>query len=133
MYRWVDHTSELELRVEADTDAAVLSDATLALAELLRGDGPQPGGETVTREVTVDADDRAQLLAAWLDELVFLAETEAVIPESVTFETLDERGLRARVEGRRGEPPHLVKAVTYHRLAFDRSEAGWTATVVLDV
>ena len=133
MYRWVDHTGELELRVDAATDADVLTDATLALAELLRGERPDAGGEPVTREVTVEADDRAQLLAAWLEELVFLAETEAVIPERVSFETLDERGLRARVEGRRGEPPHLVKAVTYHRLSFDRSDSGWSATVVLDV
>jgi SHS2 domain-containing protein len=133
MYRWIDHTSELELHVEGDTHTAVVAEATVALAELLRGDGEMPEGELVTREVTVDADDRAQLLAAWLDELVFLAETEAVIPEGVHFEKLDERGLRARVEGRRGDPPHVVKAVTYQRLAFARTDAGWEATVVLDV
>jgi SHS2 domain-containing protein len=133
MYRWVDHTGELELRVEAATDADVLREATRALAELLRGDGPEPAGEPVTREVTVDADDRAQLLAAWLEELVFLAETEAIVPEDVRFETLDPRGLRASVNGRRGEPPHLVKAVTYHRLAFEPHGAGYRATAVLDV
>ena len=132
MYRWIEHTSELELHVEADSDRAVLEDATNALAELLRGDGAG-GAELVTREVTVDADDRAQLLATWLDELVFLAETEAVVPERVHFDTVDERGLRARIEGRRGEPPHLVKAVTYHRLTFERRGPRWTATVVLDV
>lgn len=133
MYRWVDHTSELELRVEAATDGEVLREATRALAELLRGDGPEPTGPPVTREVTVEADDRAQLLAAWLEELVFLAETEALVPADVRFETLDARGLRACVEGRLGEPPHLVKAVTYHRLSFDRAGSGWAATVVLDV
>jgi SHS2 domain-containing protein len=133
MYRWIDHPSELELHVEAATESEVLEDATTALAELLRGHSDAADGEPVTRELTVDADDRAQLLAAWLDELVFLAETEAVIPDVVRFETLDERGLRARVDGRRGQPPHLVKAVTYHRLSFERTDSGWTATVVLDV
>jgi SHS2 domain-containing protein len=133
MYRWIDHTSELELHVEADTDREVVEDATNALAELLRGDREAPDGDRVLREVTVDADDRAQLLAAWLEELVYLAETEAVVPVNVRFETLDERGLRACVEGRRGEPPNLVKAVTYHRLSFERTESGWEATVVLDV
>src|SRR5919206_5108323 len=102
MYRWIDHTSELELHVEADTERGVLEDATSALAELLRGDGAAVAGEPVVREVTVAADDRAQLLATWLEELVFLAETEAVVPARVRFETLDERGLRARVDGRRG-------------------------------
>jgi protein archease len=133
MYRWVDHTSEIELHVEGETEEEVLRDATRALAELLRGEGGEGRGEPVRRELTVDADDRAQLLAAWLEELVFLAETEAVIPDRVTFETLDERGLRAHLDGHRGDPPHLVKAVTYHRLAFDRTPEGYIATVVLDV
>jgi SHS2 domain-containing protein len=132
MYRWVDHTSELELHVEGATESEVLEEATRALAELLHGDRT-PAGEGVEHEVTVSADDRAGLLVAWLEELVFLAETEAVIPERVRFHTLEERGLRATVEARRGDPPHLVKAVTYHRLSFDRTDSGWHATVVLDV
>lgn len=133
MYRWVDHTSELELHVEGESEAEVLEEATNALAELLRGEAGQARGETVARELTVQADDRAQLLAVWLEELVFLAETEAVIPDRVTFETIDGRGLRAHLDGHRGDPPHLVKAVTYHRLAFDRAGDGYAATVILDV
>src|SRR5918912_2721645 len=100
MYRWIEHTSELELHVDADTDRAVPEDATRALRELLRVDRDSDG-ELVERQVTVDADDRAQLLPAWLDELVFLAETQAVVPERVEFDSLDERGLRARATGRR--------------------------------
>ena len=133
MYRWIDHTSELELHVEAASDRAVLEEATDALAELLRRDD-DGRGEPATREVVVEADDRAALLAAWLEELVFLAETEAAIPERVRIEALDEHGLRAKVDVRRADPPHLVKAVTYHRLAFEPTDGGgWTATVVLDV
>jgi SHS2 domain-containing protein len=130
VYRFTEHGDELELEVEASSDADVIEEATAALAELLRGD-EIPSGEAVTREVTVDADDRAQLLAAWLQELVFLAEDESLITASVRFESLDERGLRARVEGHRGRAPHAVWAVTYHRLAFDRRGDGWAATVVL--
>ena len=85
MYRWIDHTSELELHVEAASDRAVLEEATDALAELLRR-GDDGRGEPATREVVVEADDRAALLAAWLEELVFLAETEAAIPERVRIE-----------------------------------------------
>jgi UDP-N-acetylmuramyl pentapeptide synthase len=36
VYRWVDHTSELELRVEAASEAAVLEEAGAALAEFVR-------------------------------------------------------------------------------------------------
>jgi SHS2 domain-containing protein len=133
MYSWIDHTSQLELQVEAGTDTEVLEEATRALAERLRRDRDEPGGELVSREVAVQADDGAQLLAAWLEELVLLAEVEGLIAERVQYETLDQRGVRARIEGRRGDPPHLVKAVTYQRLAFEPTDTGWRATVVLDI
>ena len=77
--------------------------------------------------------DRAALLADWLAEIAILGETESLVPQAVSGLTLDDGGLRATVEGRRGEPAHLVKGATYHRLAFERSEQGWFARVVLDV
>jgi archease protein family (MTH1598/TM1083) len=46
---------------------------------------------------------------------------------------LEPASIRARVGGYRGDPPHLVKAVTYHRLTFGPSDGGWRANVVLDV
>jgi SHS2 domain-containing protein len=41
--------------------------------------------------------------------------------------------LTAVVAGSAGDPPHLVKGVTYHGLRFERTGAGWLARVVLDV
>ena len=133
MYRWIDHTGELELNVESKSERGVLQEATRALAELLGGGEERSGGGIVTRDVAVQADDPASLLVAWLDELVFLAETEAVIPEAARFDALDERGLRARLDTRPGHPPRVVKAVTYHRLAFEHAGDSWRATVVFEV
>lgn len=64
---------------------------------------------------------------------MFLAETEDFVPERLQVLQLDGGSLRATVAGRRDAPPHLVKAVTYHELAFERTDAGWRASVVLDV
>jgi SHS2 domain-containing protein len=41
--------------------------------------------------------------------------------------------LNATVAGVLGEPPPLVKAVTYHRLAFEPCGQRYLARVVLDV
>jgi SHS2 domain-containing protein len=129
-YRWVEHTAELELEIEAPTEESVFLDALGALAELL---ADQCGGEPVWREIAIDAPERAVLLLRWLDELVFLAETEQLVPEAGGSIELSERGLVAAVRCHRGEPRHLVKGATYHRLAFERSGRGFRATVVLDV
>jgi SHS2 domain-containing protein len=79
------------------------------------------------------ADDPALLLVGWLEELIYLAETEAFVPERI--ESLDggDGWLHARVEGHAGEPSHLVKAVTLHRLEFRQHGQSWRARVVLDV
>jgi SHS2 domain-containing protein len=130
VFRWVDHTAELELEIEAPSEEAVFEEALAALAELAgHADGPR-----TTREVEVEAPDRALLLVEWLSELVYLSETEQLVPERVASLELADGKLRAIVEGRRGEPSHLVKAVTLHRLELrPDARVGWRARVVLDV
>jgi SHS2 domain-containing protein len=129
-YGWAEHVGELELWVEAPDEAAVFVEALRAIGEVVAD--PDTTGEGVV-DVTAEGQDRAALFAAWLEELAFLAETEGFVPEAVEDMVLEPDRVRARVAGRRGSPPHLVKAVTYHRLAFEPSDGGWRATAVLDV
>jgi protein archease len=129
-YRWVDHTAEVELEIEAPTEASVFEDALTALAELLDGGA---AGELVTVDLSLAGSDRALLLADWLDELVFHAETERLIPCELARLELRETGLATSVRCRRGSPRPLVKGVTHHRLTFDSIDGGFRATVILDV
>ena len=130
MYEWVEHTAELELRLEAASEADVFADAVAALAELL---GEHPGGEPAEHDVAAVAADRPALLAELIGELVFLAETQDFVPERLSALELGDDRLRATVVGRRGRPPHLVKAVTYHGLELRRHNDDWHARIVLDV
>jgi SHS2 domain-containing protein len=131
VYQWVDHTSELELAVEASSEAAVFVEALAAFRELLGDEGQR--GEIEHHELMVASRDRSTLFADFLAELVFLAETEDFVPERVSTLAIEPTRLRAVVEGRRGEPRHLVKAVTYHGLEFANVDGRWRARVVLDV
>jgi SHS2 domain-containing protein len=129
-YRWVEHTSELELEIEAATEPAVFLEALGAFAELV---ADEPSLDSERREVEVRGEDRESLLVAWLEELVFLAETEGFVPERVTELDVGEGVVRATLRGHSGEPRQLVKAVTLHRLLFTADGEGWRARVVLDV
>ena len=130
MFRWLEHTGEAELAIEAPTAEAVFVDALLALRELI---GAGEHGGRVTRRVTASGVDRPTLLADWLSELVFLAETEGFVADRVVALHLGEGNLAATVSGHLASPPHLVKAVTYHRLTLEQAGSEWKATVVLDV
>jgi SHS2 domain-containing protein len=135
LFRWVEHTAEVELEIEARSERQVLVDALEALGELLSrdpGDAP-PRWERATRNVVVSAEDRPALLAAWLEELVYLAESEGFVATGVRRLELTQRELTATITGVLDDPPPLVKAVTYHRLLFEPSGGGYLARVVLDV
>jgi SHS2 domain-containing protein len=135
VYEWVDHTAELELQVRSASEAGVYTEALRALGELLaeRSPGPEGALEPASVEVAVSAPDRPALLAEWLSELVYLAEAEGLIPERAERLELSGTALEATVTGRLSSPPHLVKAVTYHRLDMREEGDGWRARVVLDV
>jgi SHS2 domain-containing protein len=130
VFRWVEHTAELELEIEAPSQRAVFDEALKAFADLVR-DGE---GRPLERELEVEADEPALLLVEWLSELVYLSEAEQFVPERVASLELGERTVRATIQGRRGRPRQLVKGVTLHRLELRRDgETGWRARVVLDV
>jgi SHS2 domain-containing protein len=130
VYRWVDHTSEVELEIEASGEREVFEEAARALAELL---GVDDTDSTTQRRLTAHAADRPALLAAWLEELAFLAEAEGFVAIRVLDLEIDADAVHATVGGLLGAPPPLVKAVTYHRLTFEPSDAGYFARVVFDV
>jgi len=138
VYRWVEHTAELELELEAVTEREVLADALSAIGELLEDEEQSPGCKAAPaplerRALHAGARDRPALLAAWLEELLFLAESEGFIPLQIADLSIDADCLRATVVGRMGAPRALVKAVTYHRLEFEPTDGGYRARVVFDV
>ena len=136
MHRWVDHTAELELELEAASERGVFEEALAALGGLL---AERTGGEKETvaeparHRVSASAPDRATLLAEWLSELAYLAESEGFVPTRAERLELTDDALEATVVGRRASPPHLVKAVTYHRLAIWEEDETWRARVIFDV
>jgi SHS2 domain-containing protein len=132
-YRWIEHTAELELEIEGARAEAVFADAFDALAELMRDEQPGQPGAAVSVRLSVAGRDLATLLAEWLDELVFRAETDGLVPIAIEQIELAQHALSATVRCVLGTPRHLVKGVTHHRLAFEPADAGFRATVVLDV
>jgi len=129
-YRWIEHTGELEVELEGSTERDLFEAGFDAMRELI-SDGE--GAQRLEIPVKLEGRDRAALLADWLAELAFLAETRALVPDRLFTLDLEEDGLRAMVQGWEGAPQHLVKGATYHRLCFERTDAGWRARVVLDV
>ncbi len=91
------------------------------------------------RQITLRAPDRERLLADWLQELLFLTETEGLV--FARFDVrLDPSGcaLEATAAGEpldasRHEPAYDIKAVTRHQLKVEREADGWRVRVLFDI
>lgn len=129
----VDHTSEVHLRFRAGSLDELLAEAGRVLATIQLGGtaGPATGP---WRQVEVSSPDRASLLTDWLNELVFLAETERWVATEFGIEPTDGRSVQARVRGVEVERvPGLVKAATLHGLRLEDVPGGMEGEVILDV
>jgi SHS2 domain-containing protein len=131
-HRYVEHVGEVELELDAESEPGPFAEAAAAFRELV--DGSSVEDRPQRREIVLaPEDDRELLLADWLSELVFLAETEGFVPRRVVDVDLHGGGLRAIVEGAHGSPRHIVKAVTLAGLEVSQQQGRWHGHVVLDV
>ncbi len=135
-YELIEHTADIGVHAWGATQADVFEQAARALFSLVCD--PREVDERESVEVTLKAEAQDLLLAAWLNELLYIFEARRLV--LTRFEVLEvgEKSLRARVTGELmdGDRHVLcggVKAATLHALALEKREGGWEGFVLLDV
>lgn len=129
----LEHTAEVKVRVRAPTFAELVAEAGRAIARLELG-GAMPPAERDYRDVVIRSPDREALLVDWLNELIWLAETERWVPTEFDVHAATDTMLQVRVRGAAvDQAPARIKAATFHGLKIASAAAGLEAEVVLDV
>jgi SHS2 domain-containing protein len=130
----LEHTADIGLNLEGETLEEVFQAAGEGLATIQGAWFPGVGEE---REMEVRAVDNAGLLAAWINELLYLQDAEDAVFGSFQVKRVVEGALEAVVRiaprAERELEDIAVKAAIYDRLRLERGSAGWTADVYLDV
>jgi SHS2 domain-containing protein len=135
-YELVDHTADIGVKVWGPTAEEVFEQAALAMFSLVCD--PLDIGELETVEVSLEAESMDLLLAAWLNELLYVFEARSLVLSQFDLLELGEHSLRARVSGEPLDTSHHivcggVKAATLHELSLERRDDGWEGFVLLDV
>lgn len=127
------HTSEIELYIQARSWGDLLAEAARALAEVeLSGTDCVPGGPA--RMIRVSSSDRDALLVDWLNELISLADIERWVAVDFTVDTAEDTAVRAQVSGVTIErASSRVKAATFHGLQVQERRGVLEARIILDV
>ena len=128
-HEWRDHTAEVGLLVRASSPEEILRETVLAFGRYVELD---EGGAAAAHTLELSGRDHATLLVALLEELIYLADTEGFVADDSAV-ALSGNHLQVELTGRRTKVQPLVKAATYHDLAFERADGSWEARVILDV
>ena len=136
MYEFFEHTADLGLRVRARDLSGLFGDAARGLFAMVVEEVPR-GRAVSTREFTLRGDRHDYLLFDWLNELLYVFETERLLLGDFEVE-VSESGVVAKVnawpwDDRVDRPLHEVKAITYHGLRVEAVEYGWLAEVIVDI
>ena len=136
MYEFFEHTADLGLRVRAPDLNSLFRDAAAGLFAMVVEEFPRTGPAS-RREFEIEGGRHDYLLLDWLNELLFVFDTERLLLGDFDVEVAPD-GVRASALARPLDPRrdlmlHEVKAITYHGLAVTRSGHGWLAEVIVDI
>jgi SHS2 domain-containing protein len=128
----IEHTADWSYRVWGENLAELFLQAAAGLYRLA---GIRLAGEPrITREIELKAIDSESLLIAWLNELLYLHESERLGFDQFEILYLNQTTFHAKVTVAPTEEwLKDIKAVTYHNLTIRESQSGLEVTLVLDV
>jgi SHS2 domain-containing protein len=135
-FEFFDHTGDQGIRVFGKTLPDLFRHAAQALFQVITDPGTIQLRET--RTISLQANDLEELLIDWLNEFIYLFETQGLLFRDFDLISLDAQALKATV---RGEPydesrhpiETTVKSATHHQLHIFREKGLWKAQVILDL
>ena len=135
-FRILEHTADVGFEAFGSTREEVFVNAARALFDLIVELETIDPREQVA--VQVRGTDAESVLVNWLNELLFLHDAEGWLFRDFEIRSLQDDALSARARGEkfqraRHQAKLLVKAVTYHQLALEKTSEGWRAQVYVDI
>ena len=121
----IDHTADVGIVAYGADMSQAFANAARALFSLITE--LDDVTEVLHRDVELTAPDEEGLLVEWLNELIYLFDTENVIFKRFDITKLNHTQLKARSYGEKvDKSKHQlktgVKAATYHMLKVDRGD-----------
>lgn len=134
-FRLLEHTADMGIEATGDSRADLFVQAARGLREILSV-AEAAGREE--RMVEVRGGDAAELLVRWLNEILYLFETEGFFPADFRVAEMGEERLLACISGEAFDPDRHpiereIKSVTYHQLQVEKKDGTWRAQVYVDL
>ncbi|MFZ0960128.1 MAG: archease [Terriglobia bacterium] len=135
-FRILEHTADVGFEAFGSTREEAFTNAARALIYLIvELDTIDPREEVA---VQVQGADPESVLVNWLSELLYLHDAEGWLFRDFEIQNLRDNSLTAMARGEKFQPSRhqaklMVKAITYHQLALEKTPGGWRAQVYVDI
>jgi SHS2 domain-containing protein len=135
-FELVDHTGDLGVRVFGESLPRLFEQAAHALTFIFTD--PATIQLKETRKFLLEAKTDEELLITWLNEFVYLFDTEGLLFKTYDVLSVHNHHLEALAQGEiyvedRHPIKTTVKAATYHQLKIEHHQGVWTTEVIFDL
>ncbi len=135
-FQLLEHTADMGIEARAGSCRELMEAMARGLVALIFGESTVRA--TVSAEIEVRAEDRVELLVAWLNEIVYWCENNNLVPATFRIEAAGDDELLATISGEPFDPErhsleHQVKSVTYHQACLEETADGWYGRVYVDL
>jgi len=134
-YELIDHTADFGIRVFGKNLESLYENAAYALFDLITEINRLYRNHTL--HLTIEGEDRADLMVNWLRELLYLWNGREMLVSEASVHMVSETCFQAeicydRYEKSRHEIKNEIKAVTYHKLDVKKEADGWAGEIIFD-
>ena len=136
VYKLLDHTADLGIRIQAESLEVLWKHSARVLMHLLlKGKSSE---KATPLRITLSGSDLEDLLVRWLGEILYLFEGKGLVTKETKIDFLSEFALKATVytipfDKEKFDIIREIKAVTYHQTKIIRTGKTWEAQVIFDL
>lgn len=125
------HRADTKIRAYGKTKKALFKNAALGMISILDALTDKEEKMLNFRLSSIDQD---ALLVDFLSELLYLIQTQKIIPQKFSFPEFSDRRLSAKVNAKKVVSfGREIKAVSYQDVAIKRQSSIWEATIIFDL
>ncbi len=135
-YEQIPHTADIAAKIYGKDIPELFENAAFAMFDMMADMEGLAGTEEV--KITLEALDTEDLLVSWLNELLYLSYSKALLFYRFHISSLERNKLLAGVTGQKLRPYKKrlnveIKAATYHDISIEKRDDRYEVTVVFDV
>jgi len=135
-FETLDHTADTGFRAWGSTVAELFENSAIAMLALSADTSAVE--EREQKRIELESEGYESLLVDWLNEILYLFDSDAFAPKSFHVDEITPKRIKARLIGEQRDPKRhpwtlIIKAVTYYELRVEQRNGRWESQVFLDI